>query len=233
MKRTVPHILRASAFRVLFTGLVLSALPLLGGCDWIKMLFIMFAPEHPTKTVEAAYKGLDKHSIAVVVYHGVSVQYEYPDARERVTRAIATRFGEKEVADKIKGLHVISPDVVLAYQEEHLHWDEQERTKLGKALGADYVLFVSLTEYRTREPGSLNQLQGMATAEVSLYKTDRPEREARVYRGDDVRVIYPKNTPGGVPGYDDSKIREDMTRELAEKVVWKFYKHEEPEDEQS
>jgi hypothetical protein len=212
--------------------LFLSALPVLGGCtDWIKMAAILFAPEHPTKKVEAGYKGLDKHSLAIVVYHNLRVQYEYPSAREWVTKAIAERFDDKEVRKKIESLHVVPPGATLRYQEEHLHWDELDRTQLGKALGADYVLFVTLTEFTTREPASTYQLQGLITAEVSLYKTDAPERASRVYRGEDIRVLNPKNTPGGMPGYDDRQIREDMIKEFAEKVVWKFYDHEEPEDE--
>ena len=219
------------------TILLLSALPVMGGCtNWIRMIAIIFAPDEQSQTVEANYrdyKALAKHSLAVVVYHSMRVQYDYPDAREWVTRAIAAKFGEKEVRAEIKGLHVISPGAVLKYQEENLHWDDLEKTQLGKALGADYVLFVALSEFTTREPASIYQLQGLVTAEISLYKTLLPEREARVFKGDDIRVLNPKNTPGGVPGYDDRKIREDMIKEFAEKVVWKFYKHDEKTEDQS
>ena len=149
-----------------------------------------------------------------------------------MTRAISTRFGDKEVSKEIKGLHVIAPGAVLKYQEENLHWDDLEKTQLGKALGADYVLFVALTEFTTREPASIYQLQGLVTAEITLYKTDLPERDSCVFRSDDIRVLNPKNTPGGVPGYNDSLIREGMIKEFAERVVWKFYKHEEKKEDQ-
>jgi TolB-like protein len=216
--------------------LLLSAFPMMAGCNYITPLFVIFAPDEQNKTVDAEYKDhadLEKHSLAIVVYHSMRVQYEYPDAREWVTRAIASRFEQEEVLKKIKGLHVVRPGVVLKYQQENVHWDDLDKTQLGKALGADYVLFVALSEFTTREPASIYQLQGLVTAEVALYKTDLPERDSRVFKSDDIRVINPKNTPGGTPGYNDTKIREDMIKEFAEKVVWKFYKHDEKVEDES
>jgi hypothetical protein len=215
--------------RKTLTILLLSALPALGGCQGLAFLGYMFAPgDDDAKKVDAQYKGLDKHTLAIVIFADQKVQYEYPTAREHVAAAIAVRFADSEVRDEIKGLRVINPDAVANYQRQNLHWDDLDKTQLGKALGADYVLFVSLVEFTTREPASVNLLQGLVTAEVALYKTDLPERDARVYKGADVRVVYPKNLAGGVPGYNDSYIREETVKEFAKKVVWKFYDHKEP-----
>jgi hypothetical protein len=211
--------------------LLLSSLGAVGGCQIPMFFFYLFAPnEDSAKKMESDYKGpsLEKHSLAVVVYTDLKVRYAYPQAPEYVGRAISSRFQYDEVKEVLKDVRIIDPGAVLNYQERNIHWDEMDKTQLGKALGADFVLMVSLVEFSTRQPMSVNLLQGMATAEVSLYKTDLPERQCRVYHGEDVRVVYPKNASGGVPGYDDTRIREETVRQLAQKVVWRFYKHEEP-----
>ena len=206
------------------------ALAALGGCQAFAFLGYLIAPrEDDTKTVQAEYKEseLANRSLAVVVYVDEKIRFEYPTAQELVTLVIAAEFEKEDVRDRIKNLRVLRPKNVLDYQERNIHWDEMGKAELGKALGADFVLFVSLEEFTTREPMSINMLRGIVSGEVSLYKTSLPERESRVYKGPDIRVVHPKEALGGVPGYDDRKIREETVAEFAKLVVWKFYKHKE------
>ena len=208
-----------------------AAMVALGGCNWAAFLLYLGAPgEEQTKTVEADYKGpgLAKHSLAVVVYADQRIRYEYPTAQEHVTRAVRSAFTEEEVRDRIKDLRLIEADKVLSYQERNIRWDEIDKTELGKALGADFVLFISLSEFTTREPMSINMLRGIVSAEVAVYKTDLPERQSRVYKGEDIRVVYPKEALAGVPGYDDRDLREKTVNAFAQLVAWRFYKQKEP-----
>jgi hypothetical protein len=88
-------------------------------------------------------------------------------------------------------------------------------------------------EYTTREPGSVNLFHGKIAGQNSLYQTDRPEKEARVWRGDDISVVYPPNAPGGIPMDSDRAIRQATDELYAQALVKKFYKHKAPkEDEQ-
>jgi hypothetical protein len=211
---------------------LLLACAMTSGCNLALLPFYLFRPEDDDKkTVEAEYKGLDNHSLAIVVFADNKVRYEYPTGREHVARAIAFEFGKEEPRDKIKKLRVVDPGGVLGYQERNIHWDEMDKTQLGKVLGADLVLFVTLVEFTTREPQSVGLLRGVVTADVAIYQTSLPERESRVWQGEEIRVVYPEGDSLGIQGADDRKIRQETVARFAQKVVWKFYQHKEKEKE--
>lgn len=212
----------------LLTLLLAAGLPAMGGCNVAAyLLYLIAPPEEHEKTVEAEYKGLDGHSLAIVVYADQKVQYEYPQAREHISRSIAGRFQSEQVRKKIKNLRIIEPTTVLAYQDQHISWDTMDKTELGKVFGADFVLFVTLVEFTTREPGSMSLYRGIITAEVSLYKTSLEERESRVGKRFDIRVVHPEDRPGGVSAANDLVIRRNTVWLFSGKLVKKFYKHRE------
>jgi len=187
------------------------------------------AANESSRIVEANYQGpsLDNQTLAVIIAVDQRTAQEYPTVRELLTRAIAAEFERQDARSQIKGLRIVDPKTVLDYQDRNPRWDETGKAQLGKALGADLTLSVELSEFRTREPGALNLLQGNSAANASLYKTAGSEPGKRLYKTDAFRVTYPANTPGGVPGLDDSLIRQETIRKLAEKVAQRFYRHRE------
>jgi len=123
----------------------------------------------------------------------------------------------------------VDPARVIRYQDERLSWDAIEKTKLGRDLGADRVLYLALVEYTTREAGSLQLFRGRIYAEAGLYDVALPESTARIWDCPEIRVAYPEQTPVGLPGEDDRSIRAETERHFAEALVRKFRKHEAPE----
>jgi hypothetical protein len=195
-------------------------LPLgLSGCQW---LAYVFSPQQETKTVKPEFTGLENHTVAVVIFASQSVQYDYPAARLELSMLISTQLG-----GNIKKCTVVDPMRVNKYLDERFQWDSLPKTKIGKDLGADYVLFVTLVEYTLREPESANLFRGRIAAEAALYQTSLPEDRSRVWSCDDLRVTYPKENLNGVVAEDDSEVRFKSDLLLTQKLVWKFYKHEE------
>ncbi len=192
----------------------------LGGCHYI---MYVLAPPMPPKKVPAEFKGLTGKRVAIVVYTDQNVQYEYPYARVDLSSVLAV-----ELKKHVKKVTVVPPRRVVQYQDENIHWDSLDKTQLGRELGADSVLFVALDEYTMREPGSVNLYRGRITGQASVYETNRPEEEARVWCGDNFRALYPEYAPTGRLGQDDRKIRYETEKHFAAMVVKKFYKHEVP-----
>ncbi|HUT60987.1 MAG TPA: hypothetical protein VNA25_24330, partial [Phycisphaerae bacterium] len=126
-----------------------------------------------------------------------------------------------------KDLRIVEPTKVLSYQEEHISWDTMDKTELGRVFGADLVLYVTLVEFSTREPGSVHLYRGIITAEASLYKTALAEPDSRVWKSDDIRVIYPEDSPSGVSAANDLLIRRNTVWLFADRLVKRFYKHTE------
>ena len=86
----------------------------LSGCNILGPILYLFAPE-PTVTVEAEYADLPGHSIAVVVYADISLEYEYPNARRELAAYLS-----HGLAKTVDDLTIIDPMVTLQFQEENL-----------------------------------------------------------------------------------------------------------------
>lgn len=207
---------------LLWIGLLCAALAT-GGCGYFAYLL---SPEDGIKTVEPEFKDLPNHSVAVVIFANYAVRCEYPLVQLELASLIASQLQD---GDKLKNVTVIDPRRIMKYQEENVNWDTLDKTALGRMFGADYVLLVSLVEFSTHEPGSLNVFKGTVVGEPRLYQTSKPEREACVWNCPAIRVQYPKEGAMGQVGTDDRGVRYAVESEFADRLVKKFYKHKEQE----
>ncbi len=195
---------------------------LMGGCEQMGYLLYLIAPGELTKEKEAEYKELPNHSVAVVIFADQATQYEYPYVRLEIGAVVG-----EDLRRQLKGVTVMDTRRVTRYQDENIHWADMDKTALAKAFGVDYLLCISLVEYSTREPGSVNLYRGQIHAEAGLYRADKPEKDARVWNSQ-FRVIYPTDTGMGVPDESDEKVRYETERIFAELLVKSFYKHKGP-----
>ncbi len=214
--------------RLELAGAVLAAVIGLvaGGCGPARYFAYLAAPELPGKTVPAEFSDLDGHRVVIVIFADQRVQYEHP--RARLTLAAAIRA---EMKERLKGVSVTDPAKVWQYQNDHAAWEMVERSELAKQFGADYVLYVALLEYATREVGSVNLYRGRITAECSLYQAGMSDQEGRVWHCDRLAVVYPESGPSGIPDETDRTVRQEAERLLADALVKKFYDHKEPVEE--
>lgn len=195
-----------------------------GACGCMQGRYLIYLlTGNKEEDVKAEFVGLADKTVAVVVYCEKSVLFEYPDVQLSVSARVAGDM--KKNVEKVK---VVDPRRILKYQDENIYWDEKDKTELGKALGADFVLYITLVEFSTREPGSVNLYRGRIVSQASLYKMGVPERSSRVWQDRDIRVIYPENDPTGQPRENDRAIRAETERLLAEKISQKFYDHKVP-----
>lgn len=192
----------------------------LGGCGAFQhMIYTLFGGEKKIP-VPAEFADLENQTVAVVIFADEQVQYEHSMAPLELSLVMA-----KELRDNVEGVKVVDPYGVVRYQAQNINWDAMEKTRLGKLLGARYVLYVSLIEFTTREPGSLNLYRGRITAEASVWDTSLPECDARKWYAGDLRVVYPENTHVGELEQSDVKIRYWTEKLFAEKLVRRFYDH--------
>ncbi len=200
--------------------LVLLCLAPVCGCNIARYCMYLMFGGSTHETIEAEYEGLENSTVAIVVYADHKVRYEYRWAQLEVSSAVL-----QQLEQHIREVKVIDPRQVLKYQAENINWDSMSKTELGKAFNSNYVLFITLVEFTTREPGSINLYRGQITAEVSLWKTSLPQVDARVWHDDDLSVRYPEKTLIGEFTEDENKIRYDTEMLFANKLVRRFYKH--------
>lgn len=188
------------------------------GCKQTGSLLYFLSPPREKK-VKAEFPGLKNHSLAIVIYMDEATQYEYPNARLTLGAKIANELNEN-----IKKIRIVQPIAVARYQDENLYWDSERKSKIGRDLNVDYVLFLSLVAYSTREPGQMSAYQGRISGEAKLYATDKEEGENCVWEHeDDLEVVWPK-----VARYSsrvEPQIRKETENRFADILAKKFYKH--------
>jgi hypothetical protein len=200
---------------------------LLAGCNIAGFLGYLVAPERRTRTVDAEHD-LAGQTVAVVIYAPSRVLFEHPYARLYLADAIA-----EQLEAHVEGVKVVPPGEVIRYQQDHVYWEDRSRTELGREFSADRLLYVSLVDYATREPGSPHLCRGRIVAEASLYDCARRESEGLLWRESDLRAVYPEDNP--VPANrtgDVQKIAYKTRAIFVDRLVKSFYEHEEeiPED---
>lgn len=195
----------------------------LGGCPAMRYMGYLGAPEAGSKKVPAEFTGLEGRRVAIVIFADQRVQYEHPQARLTLGSVVRAKMNEH-----LKNVSVVDPAKVCRYQDENAHWETLDKAELAKQFGADFVLYITLVEYSTREIGSIDLYRGRITAQCSLYEAGKSDAEGRVWSCDRIAVVYPEAAPAGVPGESGRSVREAAERLWADALVKKFYEHKEP-----
>ena len=202
---------------------LLVGIACVGGCNILAYPLSLLTPRTPMTTVRAEFDGLRGKTVAVVVYADMDILYEYPDVREELILMM-----NRELETSVKGVRAIDGRRIVRYQDGNSQWRSMPVPELGRALDADYVLYVSLNEFSTRQRGSINLARGRAGAQVSVWDT-RP-----VLAGMDACVWQKANvavTQGGPAGQltaDHRALRLATQREFARTVVKSFHDHKVP-----
>jgi len=207
--------------RYLLPLLMLAAMA--GGCEGLAYFLHIFAPAVPKETVKPEYDKLDGHKVAVVVFADDKAQFEHPGIQLEISSMVSY-----ELTQRLKKLAIVPPRQIVKYQRQSIHWDSLDKTELGKGLGAELVLYVSLQRFSTLEHGSLRLFRGQMTAQVSLYRTALPENQARVWGPKELQVAYPPDRPSERRDESDRTIRYKTVKIFADLLAKKFYKHEIP-----
>jgi hypothetical protein len=189
--------------------------------------WVLFGSE--TETVEAEYEGLEDTRLAVVVYPmSEAILYNHPQADLELAFAITGALRRAQQEGKLKDLRIIDPRRVAGYLQRDLQWEALPKDKLAERLGAKHLLLVTITEFSTREPGSLHLYRGRVSGEAALYQAGLEDERAMVWHTRDaIRVEHPKDRPVGNLGEDDTAVRRPTEALFALKLARKFYDHKE------
>jgi hypothetical protein len=202
--------------------LCLCLLPLAGaGCS-TDLLGVMLANGDNEQDVDAEYTGLDNHTVAIVIFADPGVLFYYPYARNELSLLIASQMQKN-----LKGVRILDPSRVIGYQNDTLDWEAQDKTQLGKKFGVDYVLYISLTTFETKEMGMEYLFRGDIQADVAIYDAAKDERQANVWSATGLHVVHPKQA---IPAENDLAVRRETESKFADELVKKFYRHKTPQE---
>lgn len=197
-----------------------AAALLLGGCNVMGWVANGVAGGGKTENVNADYKGLSGHSIAVMVAAADTTQYRYPQAPLAISKAVST-----QLADHLKGVRLMSPKQVIAYQRNNPYWTDTPYSDLIKALGVDRIVIIDLLNYRTHDPGDTHIWKGLVDGTVGVVSADAKDPDNFVYYKRE-RVTFPPDNSVGVVDSDNQTMQLGMNALFAQRVGGLFFNHE-------
>ena len=192
-----------------------------GGCGQIGGITYMLHGDEQTEKVEAEFGAMAHSTVAVIVYADEGVQYEYPQATLSLSSVVAAALRKN-----IEGAQTIDPVRIRRYQHENFDWSSMDKASLGELFGADYVLFIALRQYTTKEPGSLNIYRGHINAEASIFNVHCPDGTPAEWKETYLEVTFPADAATGVVAANDEPIRYYTEKAFANLLIRRFHEHE-------
>jgi hypothetical protein len=173
------------------------------------------------RKVEAAYKGLEGKSFAVVVSCDRAVQADHPGVMEELTARITERLEQNAGA---KGR--IRADRLLAYLYDNPRWVAMSPSDLARRLGVDRLVYIELLEYQLNDPGNQYLWKGVAAGRVGVIEADGLLPDEFAFERE-VRVSYPDEEGYGQSDYDGTFVASVLIQRFTDRASWLFYTHEE------
>ncbi|MDR3638378.1 MAG: hypothetical protein P4L84_31535 [Isosphaeraceae bacterium] len=220
---------RAACSLVLMSAGLLA----LAGCD-PRTLFYFIQPNEPTIPVPEGSPSLVGKRVAVVAHASSGAQGEFPALEREFAREFSRRLQKN-----VKKIDMVSQEKVWDWVDGHTDWNNP--AEIARAFEADYVIFLEIESFKTKEAGDLNVLHGTSRTHIQAIAldypknsrgkrlTDQPKEEETVY-DDYQETEFPKRGP--IPtdtGTSAAKFKKTFLKVVAVECTWHFLEHA-PED---
>lgn len=179
-----------------------------------------------TKTVKAETDVLQGKSFAVLVSCDRSIEEAAPGISSMLVSRITDRLADSKLDAGTTG--VVPPAMVLQFMYDNPGWRAKTNEDLGKALGGvQRLVFVELTEFRTKEPGNEYLYDGVCAGTVSVAETDSKLADYYTFERS-ILVKYPDERGRRPEEIPETAVRTELVRRFVDRATWPFYTHEEP-----
>lgn len=200
---------------ILWIGLIV-ALFAQAGCNMLAYP-AMLAAEAQTEKVPAEFSRLADKKVAIVVWSDAGTLYQFPHIRLELASQLAY-----QMAGQLKTVSIVAPQEIADYQSRNPNWDAMPAWQIGRQFEADYVIFVEILEYSTREPRTPGLFHGMAKASVVVHDVADPTARWTLTP---VSADFPLRRTTSMNS-DDQMVHRQLIEMLAGQITTKFYEHE-------
>lgn len=205
------------------------------GCNPLQSVAFLL---HKDDKVPAVYplrpKEGPKHNkdeeITVLVICGQQQSGALPAEFVRVDREVASLVAKRmpeEAKENKEKIAVISPTQFDKFKIDNPNWRTMPAAKIGKKLGADFVLDINLSNIQVYQSGSRNMLyDGRAEVAVDVYDVATGPGEPKWHY--ELQYAYrPNHTPDATDGTGLSigVYKQGFVNRLASEVIWKHLEH--------
>lgn len=178
-----------------------------------------------TKKVPAEYADLAGKRVCVWVWADDAILFDHARIRLDVANHVKFAIGQHVECD------FVAPAVVDKFQRANNQAEELGIVQVGRRFDADVVLFIQITEFRTRPLTSPSSFQGVITSHCALYDckgtlpADNPERRQW---SEKITITFPEGRPWNMTEADDFSTRSATLQVFGQALAKKFYTHRVP-----
>lgn len=179
-----------------------------------------------TKTVKAESDVLAGKSFVVLASADRSIEEAAPGITAMVVARITERLADPKLDAGTTG--VVPPAMVVQYIYDNPGWRAKTTEDLSKELGgAQRVIYVELTEFRTKEPGNQYIYDGVCAGTISVAEADSKLADYYSFERT-ILVKFPDESGRRPDEIPESAVRTELIRRFVDRATWPFYTHEEP-----
>lgn len=197
------------------------------GCD-LQTLAYFLSPEYKEPPELGAILNKDKkktNRVAILTYFNLlETRSEVLQIDRELAGVLARQIKEQCEADEEK-IDLVSPRKVEEYKNTHTNWKQTDLPEIGRALKADYLIYIEINSVKLYDTGSL-MFRGRADLVVTLVDVNKPDDDPRTK--DRIHYVYPTDAHGGIPIDMDTNVgqfREKFVTFMAERLSWFFLPH--------
>jgi hypothetical protein len=151
-----------------------------------------------------------------------SVTVEFAGAERELAAAVAKKLPEVGKANK-EVYTVIPPHQLDTFKMQNPNWRGMRAAAIGKRLGADYVVEMSLSGLQMYQPGAMNQIyEGRAQVAVEVADTAETAGEPKH------RYVHSFSHPGfprAVDSMPPAQFKLEFLDKLAQEIVFRHIDH--------
>ena len=200
------------------------------GCNPLTLPFVLLRSEakieapNPLRPKEGPKRDKDEE-IKVLVVAGLnpgSMTPEFVGIDRDLTTAIAKQLPEVGKENKEK-YTVIAPHQLETFKMQNPNWRSMRAGVIGKKLGADYVIEVTVSGLQMYQPGTQNNIyEGRASAAVDVTDTSAPTGDTKY------RYVHSFSYPGFPRAADTmpaAQFKLEFVSKLAQEIVFRHVDH--------
>jgi len=190
------------------------------GCNPATLYFLMRGDDKVQPNIPLPAKdGKKEVTVAILANGSPSLSYDFAGA-ERELVALAAQQMMTETKEDKHPIRVIEQGKVDKFKAANPNWKTLSGGAVGKQLGADYVIDLTLTSMSMYQPEYGQEFfQGRASLQVVVYDTATPDKPLRDYVHNSMEE--PKSTAADSPaGY-----RRSFVAKVAQEVAYRHIPH--------
>jgi len=184
------------------------------GCNPVALPFMVGEAIHKLFSPDPAKGGIGERTVLVLTFAPSKVLQVHPDLEYEVGSALTA-----EMKKAFPKATFVSARTLRDWQAKNPNWRGMLTPRIGKDLGADLVLDLNITRFRTREGGGSMIQQGVLAWEAQVVEA---ATEKRLWRMGEAEARWPKTARHILDDVPEARIKHRVMARFIDAFMGRF-----------